>query len=172
MERWRKAKGRGCQQESQASSSAAPPSPVEMDPALGGAKPSGDASKAPWGGASYRQKFVQALVTAWWPMNWTWGAWGKPGAKQLQPTHRNALLKGCDLVMRHLLSDGDVHVGHVAKEIDDAAAGRGQLGLGVQHRHQEAAGRTVSPWSPHQGFPHTVWFWWHGDDKLSLKSAG
>lgn len=43
-------------------SNAASPSPVEMVPALGGTKLSGDASKAPWGVGSYRQRFVQGLV--------------------------------------------------------------------------------------------------------------
>lgn len=63
--------------------SATPPSPMEMVLALGGPKPSGDPSKAPWGVGSYRQRLAQGLVTAWWPVYWAWGAWSKPGAKHL-----------------------------------------------------------------------------------------
>lgn len=63
------------QQEPQASSrgtgwgeflpSTAPPSPMEMLLALRGTKPSGDTSKAPQGGGSYRQWLAQGMVTAW-----------------------------------------------------------------------------------------------------------
>lgn len=34
-------------------------------------------------------------------------------------SYRNALLKGCDLVMGHLFSNGHVHVGDVTQEIDN-----------------------------------------------------
>lgn len=54
-------------------------------------------------------------------------------------SYSDALLKGGDLIVGHLFSDGHVHVGHVAEEVDDPTTGRGQLGLGVDHRHQEAA---------------------------------
>lgn len=41
----------------------------------------------------------------------------------LPGTHSNALLKGGDFVVGHLLPDGHIHVGDVAEEVDDPPAG-------------------------------------------------
>ena len=47
---------------------------------------------------------------------------GKVGGKKIRP-YSNALLKGSDLIMGHLLPDGHIHVGHIAEEIDDSSTG-------------------------------------------------
>lgn len=57
--------------------------------------------------------------------------------KEVQ-TYSNALLKGSDLIVRHLFPDGHVHVGHVAEKVDDSSTGRGQLGFRVDNWHQKA----------------------------------
>ena len=48
------------------------------------------------------------------------------------------LVAGGDFNVARLLPDGDEHVGEVGQEVDDAATGRGQLGLGEENADQEA----------------------------------
>lgn len=43
--------------------------------------------------------------------------------KKKKMSYSNALLKGGDLIMGHLLPNGHIHVGHVAEEVDDSSAG-------------------------------------------------
>lgn len=59
------------------------------------------------------------------------------GVKKQKSPYSDALLKGSDLIMGHLLPDGHIHVGYVAEEVDDSSTGWSQLGFRVDNGHQE-----------------------------------
>lgn len=43
--------------------------------------------------------------------------------KEENRSYSDALLKGSNLIMCHLLSDSYIHVGHIAEEVDDSSTG-------------------------------------------------
>lgn len=42
--------------------------------------------------------------------------------KRIRP-YSNTLLKGSDLIMGHLLSNGHIHIGDIAEKINDSSTG-------------------------------------------------